>query len=136
MAEQPPPVPPPPGQAPGERPGVVTAAAVLLIIGGVLGILVGILLLSGAGAARGRGAGGLFTFVGLVSMAVGAVQTFAGVQVLNLREIGRTLGIAIAAVSAVFSLLSVGRAPGAILTILIDLFIIYALTQNKQYFTA
>jgi hypothetical protein len=114
---------------------MVTGAGVLLIVGGILGILLGILLMAGAGAVRGRGAGGLFTMVGLISVLVGAVQTYAGIQVLNLREIGRTLGIAIAAVSAVFALLSVGRAPGAIITILIDLFIIYALTQNKQYFT-
>jgi hypothetical protein len=135
MAEPPPPIPPPPGRPAGDRPGVVTAAGALLIVGGVLGILLGILLLSGAGAARGRGAGGLFTVIGLFSIAVGAVQTYAGVQVLNLREIGRTLGVTIAAISAVFALFSVGRAPGSILTILIDLFIIYALTQNKQFFT-
>ncbi len=137
MSERLPPVPPPPGRpSPGDRPGVVTGAGVLLIVGGVLGILLGILLLAGAGAARGRGAGGLFTMVGLVSIVVGAIQSYAGLQVLNLREVGRTLGIAIAAVGAVFALLSVGRAPGALLTIVIDLFIIYALTQNKQYFTA
>lgn len=136
MGEQPPPLPPPPGRpSPRDRPGVVTGAGVLLIIGGLLGIILGILLMAGAGAVRGRGAGGLFTVVGLFSIAVGVIQTYAGVQVLNLREIGRNLGIAIAAVSAVFALLSVGRAPGALLTIVIDLFIIYSLTQNKQYFT-
>jgi len=135
VSERPPPVPPPPRRPPGDRPGVVTGAGVLLIVGGILGMLLGILLLGGAGTARGRGAGGLFTGIGLLSIVVGAAQTYAGIQVLNLREIGRTLGIGIAAVSAVFALLSVGRAPGAILTILIDLFIIYALTQNKQYFT-
>jgi len=135
MAEQPPAVPPPPGEpSRPQRPGVVTAAGVLLVIGGVLGILGGILLLSGSGVAQGRSVGGLFTVVGLISIAVGAVQTYAGMQVLNLREIGRTLGIAIAAIGAVFALLSVGRAPGAFLTILIDVFIVYALTQNKQYF--
>ena len=136
MSERPPPVPSPPSRPPGDRPGVVTGAGVLLIVGGILGMLLGILLLGGAGAARGRGAGGLFTGIGLLSVVVGAVQTYAGVQVLNLREIGRTLGIGIAAVSALFALLSVGRAPGAILTILIDLFIIYALTQNKEYFSS
>jgi hypothetical protein len=108
---------------------------VLLIVGGVLGIIFGILLLAGAGAVRGRGVGGLFTVVGLFSILVGAIQTYAGMQVLNLREVGRTLGIAIAAIGAIFALLSAGRAPGAIITILIDLFIVYALTQNKHYFT-
>jgi hypothetical protein len=136
MSERPPPVPSPPSRPPGDRPGVVTGAGVLLIIGGILGMLLGILLLGGAGAAGGAGAGGLFTGIGLLSVVVGAVQTYAGVQVLNLREIGRVLGIGIAAVSALFALLSVGRAPGAILTILIDLFIIYALTQNKEYFSS
>ena len=135
MSERPPPIPAPPGRSPGERPGVVTAAGVLLIVGGVLGIIFGILLLAGAGAVRGRGVGGLFTVVGLFSILVGAIQTYAGMQVLNLREVGRTLGIAIAAIGAIFALLSAGRAPGAIITILIDLFIVYALTQNKHYFT-
>lgn len=135
MAEQPPAVPPPPDR-PSGRPGFVTAAGVLLVIGGVLGILGGILVLSGAGVATGRGVGALFTFLGLVSIAVGTIQTYAGIQVLNLREVGRTLGIAIAVIGAVFALLSAGRAPGSsILAILIDVFIVYALTQNKQYFT-
>jgi hypothetical protein len=136
MADRPP-IPPPPGRStPPQRPGVVTGAGYLLIVGGALQILVGILLLGGAGVAAGRGAGGLFTAIGLLSLAVGAIQAYAGVQVLNLREAGRTLGIALAAVSAVFALLSVGRAPGQILTILIDVFIIYALTQNRHYFTS
>src|SRR5919197_2474635 len=129
-------IPPSPGGPPSARPTVVTVAGVLLIIGGILGILFGILLLAGAGAARGRGVGGLFTVVALFSILVGAVQTYAGGQVLNLREGGRTLGIAIAAIGALFALLSVGRAPGSVITILIDLFIVYALTQNKHYFTA
>ncbi|MGH2554203.1 MAG: DUF7144 family membrane protein [Actinomycetota bacterium] len=135
MADQPPVTPPPTDRPSGGRPGVVSAAGALLVIGGVLGILSGILILSGAGVAAGRRVGALFTFLGLVSIAVGAVQAYAGVQVLNLREVGRTLGIAIAAVGAVFALLSVGRAPGAFITILINVFIVYALTQNKQYFT-
>jgi hypothetical protein len=135
MADQPTPLPPPPDRPSGSRPAVVTAAGALLVIGGVLGILGGILILSGAGVAAGRGVGALYTFLGLISIGVGAVQTYAGIQVLNLREVGRTLGIAIAAIGAVFALLSVGRAPGAFLTILIDVFIVYALTQNKQYFT-
>lgn len=134
MAEQPPAVPPPPDR-PSGRPGVVTAAGVLLVIGGVLGVLGGILVLSGAGP-QGAVVGALFTFLGLVSIAVGTIQTYAGIQVLNLREVGRTLGIAIAVIGAVFALLSAGRAPGSsILAILIDVFIVYALTQNKQYFT-
>jgi hypothetical protein len=131
-----PPVPPPPDRPSGQRPTMVTVAGVLLIIGGVLGILFGITLMAGAGAARGRGVGGLYTVVALFSILVGAVQTYAGVQVLNLREVGRTLGVAIAAIGALFALLSVGRAPGSVITILIDLFIVYALTQNKHYFTA
>lgn len=137
MAEQPPAVPPPPGEPTRpQRPGVVTAAGVLLIIGGVLGIIGGILVLSGAGVAAGAGVGALFTLVGLLMIGIGGVQTYAGIQVLNLREVGRTLGIIIAVIGAVFALLSVGRAPGSsIIAILIDVFIVYALTQNKQYFT-
>jgi hypothetical protein len=93
------PPPPPPDRPIGARPGVVTAAAVLLIIGGAFALL-GALILFGVGGSLG----GLFVVLGLIFLAVGALQLYAGVQ-----GPGRD-GVAI------------------------DVFIIWALTQNAPYF--
>jgi len=132
MAQYPPaePPPPPPGP-PATRPGAVTAAGVLLIIGGALGILGGFVLF-----AVGGSLGGLFVVFGLIFLAVGALQLYAGVQVLALKERGRQIGIILAAISAVLSLLSIAKAPAnSIIQIGLDAFIIWALTQNASYFT-
>lgn len=128
------PAPPPPGAA-RARPGVVTAAAVLLIVAGALSVITGLLLLGGAGTVAGTGVSGLFLIVGIISLAVGALEIYAGVQVLGLREIGRKIGVVIAAIGALFSLLSIGRAPAsAVIGIAIDAFIIWALTTNAELF--
>ncbi|HJP65286.1 MAG TPA: hypothetical protein VKA30_03155, partial [Actinomycetota bacterium] len=67
--------------------------------------------------------------------AVGALQIYAGIQVLGLHERGRIIGIVLAAIGAVFSLISVGRTPGSsIIGIAIDVFIIYALVSNASEF--
>jgi len=127
--------PPPPDRAPQARPSVVTAAAVLLLVGGGLLILTGILLLSGAGLAAGKGVGGLFVLVGLITLAVGALEVYAGIKVLDLRESGRMLGLVLAAVAGFLNLLSLGRAPGSsVIGLAIDAFILYALITNAQYF--
>jgi hypothetical protein len=133
-------LPPPPGEpepspAPTTRPGIVTAAGVLLIVGGALGILGGLLILGGAGTVGG--VGGLFAVLAIVILAVGALQLYAGIQVMNLKERGRQLGIIFAAVAAVLQLLSIGRAPGtSIISLAVDVFIIYALATNAEHFRA
>ena len=123
-----------PGSSPSTRPGIVTAAGVLLIVGGALGVLGGLLILGGAGALGG--VGGLFVLVAILILAVGALQLYAGIQVMNLKERGRQIGIVLAAIAAVLQLLSIGRSPGtSIISLAIDIFIIYALATNAQYFT-
>jgi hypothetical protein len=113
----------------------VTAAAVLLIVLGALGVLGGLLLLGGAGAGAGAGVGGLFLVLAILALAVGALEIYAGVQVLALREQGRMIGIVLAAVGGLFALLSIGRTPAtSIIQILIAAFIIYALVTSAQYF--
>ena len=137
MSSYPPNVPPPPpdGGAPGARPGAVTAAAVLLLIGGALAVLGGLLLLTGAGVAAGRSVGGLFVFFGLIFLGVGALQVYAGIKVLDLRETGRQLGMVLAGVAAVLNLLSLGRTPGSsVIGLAIDGFILYALVTNAEFF--
>jgi hypothetical protein len=122
--------PPPSPDRPVARPGVVTAAAVLLIIGGAFAILAALVLFGVGGSL-----GGLFVVLGLVFLAVGALELYAGIQVLGLHERGRKIAIVLAAVSGVLSLLSIAKTPfSSIVGIAIDVFIIWALTQNAQYF--
>jgi hypothetical protein len=133
MSDTPPPAP----DRPVQRPGIVTAAAVLLIVAGGFSVLGGLLLLTGAGVAAGVGVGGLFIVLALISLGLGALEIYAGVQCLNLKESGRQIGVILAVIAAVLQVFSIGRSPGtAIVGIALDLFVVYALTQNKQYFTA
>ena len=134
MADTPPPTtpppttPPPPGGSSPARPGVVTAAAILLIIGGAFAIIGAFFLIS---------FGGIFTLLGVLFLAVGAVQIYAGIQCLNLREIGRKIGLVVAAIGALLALLSIARSPGTkIVNLAINAFVIWALWTNEEYFRA
>ena len=118
---------PPAGPA---RPGIVTAAGVLLIIAGALQVLFGLLFVAGAVAG-----GGFFTLIAIVLLAVGAVEIYAGIKVLGLQEVGRRIGLAVAAVVLLFNLLSIRRAPvSAIVGIVLNGFILYALIQHGEHF--
>ena len=132
-----PPPPPPSGGSAQVRPGVVTAASVLLVIGGALAVLIGILLLGGAGRVAGTGVGGVFAVIAVIELGVGALQIYSGVQVLKLREVGRKIGVVMAGISAFFLLISIGRTPaGNVIGLAIDAFIIWALVTNASLFTA
>ena len=124
--------PPPPATGPvrGQRPGTVTTVGVLLIISGGLGILLGLLSLGLSGVS------GLFTLIGIIFIPVGALEIYAGVQVLNLKEIGRQLGMIMAGISIVLRLIFIVKSPTSIVGLLLDAFIIYTLYSNKEYFTA
>jgi hypothetical protein len=123
-------VPPPPPSGAAARPSVVTAAGVLLIIGGAFAILGGLILFGVGGSL-----GGLFVVLGIVLLAIGALELYAGIQVLNLRESGRRIAIILAIISGALSLLSIAKTPASsVVGIAIDVFIIWALTQNAQYF--
>jgi uncharacterized membrane protein HdeD (DUF308 family) len=129
MAQYPP---PPPGGQParGQRPGTITAVGVLLIVRGGLSILIGLISLGLSSV------NGFFTLVGILFLPVGAVEIYAGVQVLNLREIGRQLGMILAVISLVLGLIFLVKFATGIIGLLLDGFIIYTLYSNKQYFTA
>lgn len=116
------------------RPQMVTAAAVLLFIGGGLGLLAGLLAVTGGGILGGS-LGGLAIVLGLISLAVGGLEIYAGVQVLALKEQGRMLGLALAGIGALLSLVQIGASPGSsIIGIAINGFIIYALVTNASAF--
>ena len=58
-------------------------------------------------------------------------------QCLNLRERGRQIGLTLAILSAVLSLLAIASTPvQSLIAIAIDLFMVYALTQYRDAFTA
>ena len=135
MDQHPPPPPPPPapssgyGSAAGGRPGLVTAAAILLFIAGGFSLLGALILLTASSVAA------FLSVIGILILAVGAVEVYAGVQVLALKERGRILGVVLASIGLVFQLLSIGRAAGSsIVGIGIDVFIIWALATNSQHF--
>jgi uncharacterized membrane protein HdeD (DUF308 family) len=92
-------------------------------------------LLAGAGVAAGRSVGGLFALLAVIFLATGAFKLFAGNRVLDLKEAGRQLGMILAVVAAALNLLSLGRTAGSsIVGLAIDIFILYALVTNAQYF--
>lgn len=117
-----------------ERPGIVTAAAVLLFIGGAFGILGGVLGVTGGGFIGGS-LGGIAVVFGIIMLAVGALEIYAGVQVLALKEQGRIIGLALAAIGALLSLVQIGASPGSsIIGLAINGFILYALWTTASAF--
>ncbi len=124
----------PPSGGSQARPGIVTAAAVLLFIGGGFGILGGLFAVTGGGFIGG-GLGGIAVVFGIIMLAIGALEIYAGVQVLALKEQGRMIGLALAAIGALISLLQIGASPGsAILGLAINGFIVYALWTSASAF--
>ncbi len=114
-------------QAPVPRPPLITTAAILLFITGALNIISGLSVI---------GLGTLGMLFGVIGIAIGAASIFAGVQILGLKEQGRVIGIAIAAIGIAFGIyyISQGYTP-AIIGLLLNGFIIYALTQSKASFS-
>ena len=117
-------------QAPGApvpKPPLVTAAAVLLFIVGALNILSALPIL---------GLGTLGLLLGLLGIVVGAASIYAGIQILALREQGRTIGIAIAALGIAFGIYYISQGVTyAIIGLLINGFIIFALVQTRTSFS-
>lgn len=110
------------------RPPLITAAGIVLIIAGALSVVSALILLSLAG-----GLGILYVLIGL---AVGAASIWAGWMVLQLREQGRSLGLILAIVGAVFALIAlIQGSTVSIINLALDAFLIYALSTTRQYFT-
>lgn len=127
---------PPPGPAgaptPGARPGVVTAAGILLIVAGAFAILGGLLSFGVASLA------GYFVILAVILLAIGALEIYAGIQILGLKERGRMIGLVVAAIGAVFSLIFLISAGDftQLISLALDAFVIWALWTNAQYFHA
>jgi hypothetical protein len=109
---------------------VVTGAAVILIIAGVLAIIAGIVVLGGSGALQvpGAGANEIGGIVAFVAFALGALDIVAGFLVLRLSSGGRILGIVIAALGILSGLVQLGRSGSSgLLSIALYAFVLYAL---------
>lgn len=111
------------------RPPLVQAAGILLIVGGALSVLGGLLLFGASGVIP---AAAIFA---VISIILGAAQIYAGTQVMALKEQGRMLGLILAGIGALLALFQIFTGfPSAILGLLIDGFIIYALVTNQAAF--
>ena len=124
---------PSPAQA---RPSAVTMVAVLLFVAGALAILGGLIAITGGGFLAAFGTTGILIVVGIVALAIGAIQIWAGLGILKLQERARVVGLAITVVSAVFVLINLfSGASGSIVSLALDGFVIWALYTNKDLFS-
>jgi hypothetical protein len=125
------PQPPRPGRPfRGQRPGTITAAGLLLIVRGLFGLLTGLISFGLSSVS------GILTLIGILFLPIGLLEIYAGIQVLNLREIGRQLGIVVAVVGLVLGLIFLVKFLALIVGLLLDAFIVYTLSSNRAYFTA
>jgi hypothetical protein len=128
---QPPAGAPPPSGMPAQRPPVVTAAAIVLFVAGGFGILGGLLAFGALSLL-----GGFVAVIAIISIAIGAAAIYAGMQILQLREQGRVLGLVIAGIGALFALIYLVAYQQ--FTQIISLagygFVIWALWTNAQHF--
>lgn len=125
----------------GARPQMVTIAAVVLIVGGALGVLGGLALLGLGGLfASAVGAGALAFLFGLITLGLGAGQVWVGLQILKLTAAGLRFGLLISYISIAVSILTdltVGSIDaGTIISLVIPGFVIWALNQNKGAFSS
>jgi hypothetical protein len=121
---------PVPRAGPPRRPGVVTGAAVILIVAGVLAIIAGFVVLNGSGALEvpGADAEDVSTIVAVVAFGLGALDIVAGLLIMRLSSGGRVLGIVIAVLGILSGLgqLSSSGSSG-LLSIALYAFVLYAL---------
>jgi hypothetical protein len=110
-----------------ERPLGITILAILAAIGGVLG------LLGGLGMMALFGAGGLFMILGLVTLVVSVLYLAFAYGAWTLQPWGWTLGVALAVISIVITLLQLTQGMtnfvSALISIAISGVILYYLFQ-------
>jgi hypothetical protein len=123
-----------PGTLRPRRPGIVTAAAVLLLVGGGLTTLASILILSAGDrtALPGIGTDAVHT-VGTIALVIGAVEVLVGILVLRLVPAGRVLGIIFGVLGLLGALRSLGS-PQSMITLAVDGFVVYALATTGDAF--
>ncbi len=132
---------PTPMAAPPRRPPVLTTAGVALLVLAILHGTVGALGLSlGTSPASSHPlpavtATGLTATIGILLLALAALELVAGVLVLRLNGMGRILGLILAGVELLQGLRIVGDGQGtAIFAVAVACFLIYALATTGDVF--
>jgi hypothetical protein len=119
-----------------ERNGMVTFAAIVLLLVGSFNILEGIIAL--ADDARFNGDKLLFGDLsawGFWWIFIGLLQVWAGWMVMKLKDVGQMMGIAFAGLNAFTQLIFIDAYPVyAIVIMVLDLIVIYALATNTELF--
>jgi hypothetical protein len=111
------------------RPPMLSAAAIVLFMVGGLNLLGALLLFTASSL------GGIEVVLALLSLAIGAASIYAAMQILQLRDQGRALGLGIAAVGGILALLSIIRGnPYQIVALLLYGFVLYALVTQAAAF--
>ena len=145
--------------APAVRPGITTAAAIVLIVLGVLTAILGLFALLAAsifasgmeipgieqlGDNAAGAIGGVIAIFGGVFIVFGILQVVSGINVFSAKGWARILGIVLAVISALFGLLALlgSGEPGAnsspivgLILLAANAFVIWALATNGRYFT-
>ncbi len=117
------------------RPGALTAVAVLLFIRGGFSLLGGLIALTG-GTVMAAFGGGTLTVWGILFLAIGAVEIWAGIGILNLRQRARIASLVIVGVDALFTLIALfSGAPSLVIGLLIDGYVLWTLYSNESAFT-
>lgn len=146
---------PPPG--PPARPGLVTTAAIVLIVLGVLTAIVGVFALLAAslfssgmdipgmeqfGEGAAGAVGGALVVIGAVIIVFGVLQVVSGINLFSARSWARILGIVLAVIGGLFGLLaaipssSANSSPVFGLILLVAYaFTVWVLATTGRYFT-
>jgi hypothetical protein len=118
------------------RPGLIIASGVLMIVSGAFGALTALVLLSSdVPLPSSPSARHVVTLIADIALGLAALQVLAGMLILGQRRVGRTLGIVLAALGIVGSILQLGLAPSrALVGIALNAFVMYSLTAHKAAF--
>lgn len=144
---------------PPARPGMVTGAAIVLLVLGVLTAILGLFALLAASIFTsgmdipgmeqfGRNAagaiGGIIAIVGGVFIVFGVLQVVSGINLFSARSWARILAIVLCVIGALFGLLALlgSGEPGAnsspifgLILLLANGFVVWALATTGRYFT-
>ncbi len=118
------------------RTGLVVASGFLMIVSGGFGVMVAlVLLMSEFPTPISPSAERLVNVIALVALALGVLQALAGILILGQSRIGRTLGLFVAALGVVGSVLQLGFAPGrGLIGLVLNGMVLYALTAHTHVF--
>ncbi len=144
-------------QTPMARPTMVTVAAWILIVLGVLVTLAGLFLVIGSGALAGffGPLAGLGIVLGIIVLALGVLEAWSGIAILGGKGWARITGLVLSALFGLLSLLSVitafttpavtdpttgasvggpGSAIGPLVGLLLYGFVFWALIRESAFF--